>query len=187
MKKLVGGISKFVLAMVGSFLLMANVSYAAGWHDLTQPERDQKILAEARLERGSYGGQCIVWVHNVVRTASLKAWGPVVDIPWASDGGTGYTLAPDPNYLLISYGALDPYSMNVGMVIQMRIKQLGGGYIQHTAIVDANSRSTSQIVLVESNYHNDGMVAVRVVPYSWFIGPNSQIEPTNHYTVYEVR
>jgi hypothetical protein len=62
--------NKIVLPFVATLFLVlfAGVGSAfAGWHDLTQPERNQAIVDEANsYNNGDYGDTCKRWVQLYV-------------------------------------------------------------------------------------------------------------------------
>ncbi|HAT68185.1 MAG: hypothetical protein A2481_04150 [Candidatus Yonathbacteria bacterium RIFOXYC2_FULL_47_9] len=67
-------IGKYLFTTLCVIFLTTGNSYA-GWHELTQIERDQRILIQARLYYdgqylGNPAGECKIWVAEVVRRAA---------------------------------------------------------------------------------------------------------------------
>lgn len=179
-------VSRYVFIALCVLSLTAGKSYA-GWHELTQSDRNQRIVAQAQYDLGKVGGACIIWVRDVVRVASNQAGGPGIPVlipnatAWNGVPDEGYQWLSDPN--VTSYGSLPLGSVVPGMIIQMRTSYKSGGYGPHTAIVLANSPGTSQLTLIESNYTIPYTVTTRPISYAAFY---QLIESTYHYTVYTI-
>ena len=190
MTKFLGSVGKF-FAVVCALFFLTGSSYA-GWHDLNQSERNQRIINQAVHDYNPKspiaGGACIIWVRDVVRVASSQAGGSKVPvlIPRADNNDEGFKWVTDGN--ANPWGALAPGSLIPGMIIQMRTVLKTGGYTPHTAIVYSNapgaSLDTSFLTLIESNYSVAYAVTKRTVSYRAFL---QLMEPTNHYTVYTIR
>lgn len=175
---------RFLVAL--SLLLSASSPSWAGWSQLTQADRNQRIVTQGLHDVGLVGGACKVWVYDVVRVASNLAGGPTVYLPPTTNGGDGWSWVYDSTGHAVSYGQLPLSQVVPGMIIQMRIRTSSGGYLPHTVIVIANSSvNGGTLTFVESNYKGDYVVrAGRTATYSAFL---SSLEPTNHYTVYVIR
>ncbi|MCK9345112.1 MAG: hypothetical protein M0P64_03260 [Candidatus Pacebacteria bacterium] len=174
---------KFFFAVFCAIFLMAGKSYA-GWHELAQSDRNQRIVAQAQHDLYLVGGECKVWAYDVVRVASNQAGGSGVPVPLPAtdNGGYGYAWLYSSN--VFSYGALNPSQMVPGMIVQMRVRYANGTYGPHTAIVFANSASAHQLTFIESNYQGDYTVRMRNVYWTDF---TASVEPTSHYTVYTIK
>jgi hypothetical protein len=164
--------------------LTGGASYA-NWKSITQNDRNSRIVTQGLHDIGFVGGACKPWVYDVVRVASNLAGGPTVYLPATTDNGNGWYWVSDPYGHTVSYGQY-PLSLLVpGMIIQMRIRLISGGYGPHTAIVIGNSAvNGGTLTFVESNYNGGYVVKTRSITYSAF---TSSLEPTNHYTVYVIQ
>ena len=176
-------IKGFSLALCVLFLT-GGTSYA-DWTTITQADRNSRIYTQGLHDVGLKGGACKVWVTDVARVASNLAGGPTVYLPATADNGNGWYWVYDPTGHAVSYGQY-PLSLLVpGMIIQMRIRVVGGGYGPHTAIVIGNSAvNGGTLTFVESNYTGDYYVKTRSTTYTSFL---NSLEPYNHYTVYTIR
>ncbi len=140
-----------VSTLLSALLLFACMGTAfAGWHDLTQAQRNQAIINEANsYSNGSYGGQCKVWVQNVVYDAS----GSSVWLPTNADN-CSWNYSP---YAVARCGLLDWVS--AGEIIQMQLSSAYGSG-PHTLIVTSNNGS--QITVKESNWCSGNCETVRI-------------------------
>lgn len=130
-----------VVASVFTGATMANTSITdAGWHDLTQAQRNQAIVNEANsYNNGDYGGQCKVWVQNVVSDASSgSVWPPT------NADNCSWNYSP---YVVGRSALLDWVA--AGEIIQMQLSSSYGSG-PHTLIVISNNGS--QITVKESNW-----------------------------------
>ena len=137
---------KFVLQLSVLFLFVTLFSVAspasAGWHDLTQAQRNQAIVDEANSwSNGSDGGQCKEWVQShVVWDASEQAvWLPT------NDDYCSWNYHP---YVVGMSTIID--WVNPGEIIQMKLSSTYGGG-PHTLIVTAND-GEDEVTVKESNW-----------------------------------
>jgi len=184
-------IGKGLLAALGILFLSGGTSWA-GWHQLTQADRDWRIVTQAMTWLKNppiYGGNCKNWARAVVQGASSAAGGPVVGLPSTIPNADGYDWATnDPQNPVIPYGALSPNAFESGMIVQMRTRMSGGGYTPHTFIIVSNWPSLAQFTVIESNYPNGNLVRTRVINYGDFPGTSGtpMIEPVYHYRVFKI-
>jgi hypothetical protein len=139
----------------------------SGWHGLSQAARNQAIVdATAAWGNGSWGGQCKVWVQNVVNAAS----GASGLIP-TNNGSCYWNYGP---YVVGRSGSIQ--TANPGEIIQMTLTSGG----PHTAIVV--SKGSYGITFKESNWcsGNCELVGTRYVTYGAF---NSQVSCFSIYYV----
>lgn len=154
--------SKFVLLL--NVLVLVSFSFvsssaSAGWHDLTQTQRNQAIVSEANSwSDGSDGGQCKEWVQaDVVWEASdYTVWLPT------NNGYCTWNYHP----YVVGRSALLGW-VSPGEIIQMQLSNTYGGG-PHTLIVTSNNGS--QITVKESNWCSDNCEEVesRTLTYQQF-------------------
>ncbi len=122
---------KVWLAVVMSIMVFGAVRvYADGnvwWETLRQSQRDMYIVNEAWFENGQVGGECKVWVQNLVRYISLRH----VLLPLNMPAPYDYYWQSDPyNH---AFGMSMPIeNVTLGQIVQMKFKT---GGTPHTAIV----------------------------------------------------
>jgi len=141
-------------------LSIGAVSAFAGWHDLTQTQRNQAIIDEAQSwTTGDDGGQCKEWVRTVV----LNASGNLVNIP-SNDGYCewGYDA-------YVKERNVDIMSVTAGDLVQMTLSSAYGSG-PHTLVV--LWRGLSGILVRESDWCNPATCETvhesRFVTYSTF-------------------
>ena len=129
-------VGRLVAIILTCLVLVAASVYANGnvwWESLSQTQRDMYIANEAWRENGQNGGECKVWVQNLVKYVSLthvmlpQNMSPPNDFYWQSDP---YGHA---------FGMSIPIeNVTIGQIVQMKFRSTG---TPHTAIVvgkDAN-------------------------------------------------
>ena len=148
-----GAIIAFVL-----FFVCGVQASAQSWASLTQAQRNQAIVNEANSwSDGTQGGQCKVWVQNVVWAAS----GATVWLPTNADNCTwNYSVHVVGRCALLG-------SVSAGEIIQMQLSSVNGGG-PHTFIITANNGSS--ITVKESNWcsGNCEKVDTRTLTYQQF-------------------
>jgi hypothetical protein len=150
------------IAMAG---ILHSTSAMAGWHDWSQMERNQAIVDEtANWDDGDDGGQCKIWVQEIVYDASGSGL-----IPLNSNDACEWQYGA---YVIGRSGYIEYASP--GEIIQMDL----GDNSPHTAIVIANS--SYGVIFRESNWNLDEEVGTRYVSYSTFY---NQVEC---FTIYYV-
>ena len=164
----------------------------AGWHDLTQAERDQRILAQARLYYdgqylGNPAGECKVWVTEVVRKAALlEGTNLLLEYPQALP----LTQSSPVDYLWYARAdvsgvtGISLSSLTPGQIIQMRIwyrLDHSTGLGPHTLIVTSNDTVNKVLNVIESNWTAGYTVYRRQIPYDTF---NQYLVFSGSYTVY---
>ncbi len=185
-------VGKFLLAAFCFFFMTATNCYA-GWHELTQAERDQRILTQARLYYdgqylGSPAGECKIWVTEVVRKAAL-AEGTDLTL-----GGTQQSLpltqSSPADYLWYARSdvsgvtGISLSSLTPGQIIQLRVwyrLDHSTGFGPHTLIVTSNDTVNRVLNVIESNWTAPFAVYRRSVSYTTF---NQYLVFSGSYTVY---
>lgn len=155
--------TKILLATISAFvftwIFAINVGVAtAGWHEWSQAARNQAIVNEANsYDDGDDGGQCKVWVQNVVYDASSGSVWPPTNADNCSWNYSPYVVGR--SALLGSVAA--------GEIIQMQLSSSYGSG-PHTLIVTGNNGS--QITVKESNWcsGNCEEVGSRTLTYQQF-------------------
>jgi hypothetical protein len=143
------------------------------WHNLSQNQRNSRIVERALQDVGDDVGQsCKEWVRTVVRSAS----GNTVTIPPNSSNDTRWQSDPDCHRYAPPF---PPGAFVAGYIIQMRWRNNDGTYYPHTAIVQ--SRNSSGMWWIESNWEGDEVVRRRFVPFSTF---HAQVG--SRYSVYRI-
>lgn len=139
------------------------------WNSLTQTQKDDKIINRAYADLGGYGGQCKVWVKNVVYSAS----GTWVSVPATQPSPNDYLWYPIRNIVKRN---LTIRNVDRGDMIQMKFLGSGG---PHTAIIV--SRNSTGIVWINSNFTPafQGIVSVDNISFTYF---DSKFG--NQYSVY---
>lgn len=161
---------------------------------MTQAERDQRILIQARLDEGKYlgnpTGECKVWVAEIVRRAAalegtdLTLGGTRQSIPPNQASPMDYLWQARPDVSGVT--GISLYSLTPGQIIQMRIHyQLNGSTIgPHTVIVTSNNTGTATLNIIESNWSPAYTVNRRSISYADF---NAYLAFNGSYTVYWVK
>lgn len=173
--KLLRIISAFAISL---FALTAPASALAGWHQLTQTERDHEIFYAAQSEIGWNGGVCKVWANHIV----VKASGSVVSLPTTTNNGDGYTWNPsaDVGQLFVP---LSDNQVHIGMIVQMRLHYANGTYGPHTAII--YQKDSTGVTWIESNYSGNGIVtSTRRQTYAQF---TSSLESSSSFSIYYIK
>ena len=133
-----------------------------------------KIISVALSHNGKKGGQCKIWVQQVMKDAlgaTLPTNTSLVTHLWNSD----------PSGRVLNLGAKIS-SAAPGDAVQMIARSRKGDPLPHTAIVGSNDGK--RIRWLESNYKGDEMVtSSRTQTYEEFVASL----PTGLYTVYRVR
>ncbi len=171
-----GGLGALALGGAAGLLARSKPVEANGnvwWENsLNQTQRNQAIVSAAWPYIGRQGGQCKVWVQNVVYSASRNhVW-----LPQNASAPNDYYWQADPQWHAVGMSLPIEY-VKPGYIIQMRLKATNG---PHTAIVYAVGRS---LALIESNFLPPGgeMVHVRTIDFSTF---KSQVSA---YSVYYIQ
>jgi hypothetical protein len=153
------------LALISFLLTIVLVSSAAfalstSWHDLSQSERNQRILSDGHEDlNDDVGVSCKIWVRNIVREAS----GNLVTIPSTKSNGYQWYSHPD------VYAVPQPSPVEwvtPGCIIQMKWRNQNGTTYPHTAIVV--SKNSSGMTWIDSNWNGDQVVRTHFVSYSQF-------------------
>lgn len=162
----------------------------SSWHTLSDAQRNQKILDEAKKWEGKQGGQCKTWVQTVVTNAS----GGLDLIPINFSGGGTYHLAKwdekdsrFKNVQMVWQGAYMclasfPSSLRPGQIIQLRWGPCASPSSiigqPHTAII--KSVSSSSMEWWDSNFIGPNKVGYHLFPaYNWY-----KVEA---WTVYQIK
>jgi hypothetical protein len=152
-------------------------SSAFAWHFiLTDSGRDSCILGEAQsYPEGAYGGQCKVWVQQVVWEASdYTVWLPTnsATCDWQWNGS--------PNVQALATDRWDGFPLFPGQIIQAQVRYSQWPFTSpHTMIVV--SSNAASITIIESNYSSPGRVRRRTVSWADFR------RDVLHYTLYQVK
>ncbi|MEA3463661.1 MAG: hypothetical protein U9R14_01105 [Patescibacteria group bacterium] len=159
-----------MLLMV-SFLVFGfflNSAAYAGWHDLTQSQRNQAIVDEAESwTTGDYGSTCKEWARTVVKNASDD----VVNIS-SNSGNCEWGYHAD-----IEEKNVDISSSWSGDLIQMQLTSTSG---PHTAVI--LSKHLYGLIIRESNWNLDYKVnSARYITYDDFD------DMVDCYTIYYIR
>lgn len=114
------------------------------WNQMTQAEREWQVVQVAILDQGKIGGQCKVWVQDVVwRASGRQVWLPAN----AGSGSTyGITWESSPKVVGQSGGIS---GARVGQIVQMRIRT-NLGVTPHTAII--TRIGSSDMEWIDSNW-----------------------------------
>lgn len=140
MRYIPGFLRSAIIAFVLFFACAMESQAQTPWAAMTQAQRNQAIVAEANSwTTGSHGGQCKVWVQNVVWAAS----GSTVWLPLNADNCSwNYS-----GHVVGRCGLID--GVSPGEIIQMQLSSAYGSG-PHTLIVTANNGSS--ITIRESNW-----------------------------------
>jgi surface antigen len=162
---------------VVSLFLFGQTTYAQSpsyvWHEMfSQSQRNSAIVHRAQMHIGDYGGQCKVFVQEVVWEASNG----VVWLP-QNHPSRLHRWKSSPDVRRVSTDSCR--NLKPGQIIQAELRARGGGSLPHTMIVE--QFSSNSITVIESNYQNDGRVRRRTTSRSRFM------DGIIHMTVYEVR
>lgn len=146
-------VAVMILGLLSVGMASANTAMA-GWHDLTQDQRNQAIVNRAFNDLYTYQGSCKVWAQNVVWSASSNAvWLPTtIDPPGCFWNYSSYVISVSTNIRYVL----------PGQILQMHLKS---GNI-HTAIV--SGVYSNGVVFIESNWFGDGYVNLRYVSFTDF-------------------
>ncbi len=172
-----------VLAFLSSILVFSRQSQAQSfyyqWHYLlTQAGRNNAIYWTAQsVPNGTYGGQCKVWVQNVVWNASNRTvWLPTNSSNcdwmwnWSSD------------VEIVAQDRWDGVAFRPGQIVQAQVRYSQWPYTSpHTMIIawaDAN-----YVSVIESNFGSGNYERVNRRTVTWAQFKSSII----HYTLYNVR
>lgn len=175
------------LSDIESESILAAPAVAASCHQLSDAQRNQLILDEAKKWLNKEGGQCKEWIQaKVVWNAS----GNVVFLPQNfSKPGDAYHLAkwndsPDVRVVWqMAYACPTsfPSSLKPGHIIQLRwnksVPKYGGG--PHTAIIEQVNSTT--MTWLDSNWKGDVMVTRH--PFTL----NDWWQKVEAWTVYQVK
>jgi hypothetical protein len=160
--------SLLFVCLIVACLALNSLAYA-GWHDLTQAQRNQAIVDEANSwNNGDDGGQCKVWVQSVVYDASD-------DTVWLPTNN-GYCSWNSHTYVVGR--SQDIVYVLPGEIVQMQLSSAYGSG-PHTFIVV--SKGLYGITVKESNWCADDCEEVGT-RYITFINFNNQADCyTLHY------
>lgn len=149
------------------FCLLLTSSAYAGWHDLTQTQRNQAIVSEASSwTTGDDGVNCKEWVRTVVKNASDDAVNIPSSISYCEWGS--HTYVQERN--------VDISSAWSGDLLQMELTSTNG---PHSAVII--SKQLSGLIIRECNLNLDGDVNdARYISYDDFDNM------VNCYTIYYV-
>lgn len=155
-------IAVMILGLLSVGMVSANAAMA-GWHDLSQSQRNQAIVDRAVQDNNVCVGQsCKEWVRTVVYSAS----GGAVTIPSTVDPpGCWWNYGS-----YVASGSTRIEWVSPGEIIQMRLRS----GIVHTSIVV--SMSPYGVTLIESNWSyifHPNCVYLRYVSFTDF---NNQVE-----------
>lgn len=194
-----GGKSLLAALSMLCFGLMTNASYA-GWHELTQSERNLRIISGTISYNGQYlGGQtwgggnlgeCKVFLQKVVYDVSTNAGTPVGTVYLPTNNAApneyfwGSSQANSGSYYVLSKGALPLSNWQPGMIVQMRTRMRNGLYSPHTAVIISNNGSS--ISFAESNYSATYTAGTHTNTYTDFRNLLEGGYYSTRYTVYEI-
>lgn len=136
------------------------------WTSLTQNQRNQAIKDAGYADLGNTsGGECKVWVRNIVKSASSLAGGPQRNIPSTKNPPNDYMWEDD------SYAIGQSTTMQlapIGWIIQMRLKRASNPslHIPHTAIL--YSRDSNGFTFLDSNWLGDSTVRLHYMTFTDF-------------------
>lgn len=164
-------------------LLGAPLAKGSAWHDLSDTQRNQKILEEAESWAGQKGGQCKEWVRAVVKNAS----GGIVNIPSTYTGAGTYYLAKwTPEYPSSDAAVVRRSTSNIcnywssfsaGQIVQMRHDYKGA--TPHTMIIILPTPWGFWVG--DSNWYLNEKVYGHWISSSWF---SSHLDA---WTVYQIK
>ncbi|MEQ1928961.1 MAG: hypothetical protein ABL957_00315 [Parvularculaceae bacterium] len=147
---------------------------ATAWHKLTQQQRNLRIISAGAADNGKSGGQCKVWVRDVISRATSMH----VTVP---SNQTNSRWAPETIGHVVGRSARIE-NVKAGEIVQMELKAASGGIIPHTAIVGSNQNGS--ITWLESNYKGDEKVtATRVQSHADFY---KSLSSSGSYSVYYI-
>ncbi len=163
--------------LIGYLAVQSPRSFGASpserWHDdLSQQGRNERIVTEANSQVGDYGGQCKVFVQEVVWRASRG----VVWLP-QNDPDIAWRWKSSSDVRRIATDAC--IRLKPGYILQAQVRLSSGGLSPHTMII--TEATNSRVTVVESNYTIPNRVTRRTVSINTFW--NSLV----HVTVYEIR
>jgi len=146
------------------------------WHELTQSQRNDRIIVRAVKDaRTDVRRNCKEWVDDVVWAAS----GNLVDIPSTASNLYSWLPSADVGQRSRRIRYAEP-----GDIIQMLMRQRGGGWIEHTAIVYAVYTGPGLpyegMTFVESNYGGDLHVQYRHISFVGFL------DQVQNYSIYYI-
>ena len=146
--------------------------YGSSWPYYSQSQRNYLLLNVGYGDISRYGGQCKVWVQNLV--AKVTDWRVRVPTNVCNSCYSRYLWNSDP------YGHVSGQSMNIRYVQPGQVVQMAWGSTQlHTFILAG--RTTSGMYWLDSNWGKDGRVRYHYVSNSYF---NSL--PNLRYSVYTI-
>ena len=153
------------------------------WHELSQSQRNQKILERAYKDLHQKTKECKAWVQDVVYSASNgDVYPPITDMNhkdrWIDD-----PEKTDSEYCIGRCASIR--SAKPGEIVQLRWKE---SYVPlpnnlHTFIVVSVNAST--ITVIDSNAENRQIVSERELPISDFDG--SDDAKVDSFSIYTIR
>ena len=154
--------------------VMPPQSVDLGWHEISQVQRNRKIIDRAFEDLGKRGGQCKAWVYHVVLSAS----GDKVRLPRNN-------MAVKDSWFDSEFAEGRKASITTakpGEIVQIRWKEhIAPPWNLHTLIVV--SVDPHEITFIDSNWKGDEMVGERTKKISIFEGDNAWAESFTIYTI----
>jgi len=170
------GKSKFSLiapVLVCLTLVATATAAIAGWHGLSQSQRNNHIVTRASRDLGrNVGVECKEWVRNVVRGVSN------VNIPSNANNYTWSTVSS--NHCVRMLKPFPISWVQRGQIIQMEWRSRSGTIYPHTATVLSNNGTT--MTWIDSNWLGDTTVRTHEVSVR-----NFELRVGTNYNVYEIR
>jgi len=159
--------------------LFAFITNAQSWAEMSQAQKNVAILSHAMsFKNGTYGGQCKVWVRNVVMKVSGK------DLPATDNSPYDYRWLSSAN--VIKKTITQPGLMSAGDIVQMKLLSNG---IPHTAIViGVYQGAPGYISFIDSNWfgYKGADYVERVYTHTMTI-PEFTKKVGTKYTVYNIK
>lgn len=166
--------------IVGSILLLfAITTNAQSWGEMSQAQKNIAILSYAMsIKNGTYGGQCKVWVRDVVKKVSGKT------IPSNAEDPKDYQWLSSKDVIKrkIAHAGL----MSAGDIVQMKLLSNG---IPHTAIViGVYQGAPGYVSFIDSNWfgYKGADYSERVYTHTMTI-PEFNKKMGTQYTVYNIK
>lgn len=164
-----------VMAGVFSISMQSYAHDTNSWHSMTQTQKNNALINRAYQDVNTTGGQCKVWIQNMVyATSGSHVWLPVNN-PSPNDWYWVY----DPNGHAIGMSTMLEW-ITPGYIIQMR---LDGG-IPHTAIVV--SKDSAGLTLVDSNWFTQSAPNVVKIHYITYTALYEKLEQPYSFSVYRI-
>lgn len=154
------------------------------WTSLTQAQRNQALIDYGLPLVGTHGGQCKVFVRNVVKGASSAAGGPQRNIPSTQPPPNNYMWDYDPVNFPYVVGLSAPIqNVQLGWILQLRM--FSG--TPHTFIV--SDKNNNGVWMLDSNWSSPGdeMDAITLwtsIPSKMYSKLGRVITYSNRRTIY---